>query len=112
MNLKDHLDNYKFLLSLLPKWVKEKPRKGMFETHYGTGSYENDMKVYERVQQIDGLLKIEVFEGKCPTCGNEDVTFEERDNDTEYYLCFKCGSCINVYDSGEYNVQTDCVDKD
>ncbi len=41
-----------FLYSLIPKWAKEEPPKGYGEMFYGTLSYKEDVKVYERVQMI------------------------------------------------------------
>jgi len=40
-----------FLLSLLPDWVKEVP-KGLDATFYGTGSYEGDLKVKQRIEKL------------------------------------------------------------
>ena len=45
-------DDIKFLLSLLPTWVKEVPA-GFDPTMYGTGSYVGDLKVNKRVREIE-----------------------------------------------------------
>ncbi len=48
---KEVIDDIKFLLSLLPTWVKEVPA-GFDSTMYGTGSYAGDLEVNKRVQKI------------------------------------------------------------
>jgi len=39
------------LLSLLPDWVEEVP-KGLDPTMYGTGTYEGDLSIKKRVDDI------------------------------------------------------------
>ena len=43
--------NQEFIFSLLPDWVKSVP-KGLDPTMYGTGSYEGDLKIKERVVEL------------------------------------------------------------
>ena len=43
-----------FLVSLVPKWAKE-DCPGLVPAMYGTGSYEGDRKVIERVAKIQGI---------------------------------------------------------
>lgn len=50
-------DDIEFLISLLPDWAKEVP-KGLDPTFYGTGRYETDLEVKQRIDRIKrNLLK-------------------------------------------------------
>lgn len=44
-------DDTHFLLSLLPDWAKIVP-SNLDPTFYGTGSYEGDMEVKDRIDRI------------------------------------------------------------
>ncbi len=46
----------KLLLSLMPDWVKIVPR-GLDCTFYGTGSYEGDLEIKERIDKIRQKLE-------------------------------------------------------
>ena len=50
-----HKNNLDFLLSLVPPWAKEVP-KGLDPTMYGTGTYEGDLEVKKRVDEIKEAL--------------------------------------------------------
>ena len=45
-----------FLLTLVPEWALTM-EQGLDPTYYGTGSYEGDKKVHDRVVEIKGLLE-------------------------------------------------------
>jgi len=49
------LEDIYFLLKFVPEWAKNVP-KGLGETFYGTLSYEGDLKVKERLDQIISKL--------------------------------------------------------
>lgn len=44
----------KLIWSLMPPWITEKPERGMNPMFYGTGSYEEDIKVRNKVLKILG----------------------------------------------------------
>jgi len=44
-------DDMKFLFSLLPDWAKIVP-SNLDPTFYGTGTYEGDMEVKDRIETI------------------------------------------------------------
>jgi hypothetical protein len=49
---------FKFLISLIPNWVKDDVSRGFFPSYYGTGSFEGDEKVHNRYMEIiNGLEK-------------------------------------------------------
>lgn len=52
----DLLEAIAFLLTLVPEWALIMER-GLGPTYYGTGSYEGDEKVYNRVIEIKRLLR-------------------------------------------------------
>ena len=54
----DGLEAIAFLLTLVPEWALNM-EKGLDPTYYGTGSYEGDKKVHDRVMEIKGLLEKE-----------------------------------------------------
>ena len=54
----DGLEAIAFLLTLVPEWALNM-EQGLDPTYYGTGSYEGDKKVYDRVMEIKGLLEKE-----------------------------------------------------
>ena len=45
------VETIKLLRSLLPEWVHHVP-KGLCATMYGTGSYEGDLRVKEKVSEL------------------------------------------------------------
>jgi len=45
------------LISLLPVWAINRPAKGMDPTMYGTGSFEEDLKVYRKVLEIKEFVE-------------------------------------------------------
>ena len=47
----EYKEDIKFLSSLLPDWVKEVP-KNLCPTFYGTGTYEGDIKIKNKVDSI------------------------------------------------------------
>lgn len=55
----DKLEAIAFLLTLVPEWALNM-EQGLDPTYYGTGSYEGDKKVYDKVMEIKGLLKKEM----------------------------------------------------
>jgi len=64
------LDEYLLLKSLIPDWAKIVP-KGLDPTFYGTGSYEGDIKVMNKVKDIHkrlfpGDFELEDFEPYYP----------------------------------------------
>ena len=63
------VDEYLLLKSLIPDWAKIVP-KGLDPTFYGTGSYEGDKKIMEKLKALHRRL----FPGD----------FEEEDFDTYY----------------------------
>ena len=48
-------DDIEFLISLLPDWTKEVP-KGLDPTFYGTGRYETDLEIKQRIDRIKRTL--------------------------------------------------------
>jgi len=46
-----YIADIKFLMSFVPEWAKEVPR-GLDPTFYGTLSYDGDMKVKKRVDEL------------------------------------------------------------
>jgi predicted RNA-binding Zn-ribbon protein involved in translation (DUF1610 family) len=107
----EYKEDVEFLLSLVPDWAKKKPSKGYMPSSYGTGEYESDLIVYERVQEIQEKFDtMDTWEHKCPNCGNEDLEYQESDMECDYYDCLKCGTCISVYSDGDFIHEKDCVD--
>lgn len=49
------LKEYLLLKSLIPEWAKT-PRKRLDPTFYGTGSYEGDIKVIEKLKSMHKRL--------------------------------------------------------
>jgi hypothetical protein len=48
-------EDFKFLLSLAPDWVND-PNNGHDPTMYGTGTYEGDIKVHNRMVEIKNQI--------------------------------------------------------
>jgi len=44
-------EDIKFLLSLLPEWARE-VKKGLDPTMYGTGSYDGDLEIVQRLAEL------------------------------------------------------------
>ena len=40
------------LWNLMPEWIKEEPVDGMIEFFYGTGSYQSDVNLRNKVKSI------------------------------------------------------------
>lgn len=41
-----------YILNLLPEWTKKRPPEGLDPTMYGTGTWEGDNEVYNKVRDI------------------------------------------------------------
>jgi hypothetical protein len=59
MSTKEELEgDIRFLLFFLPDWCLYPPEEGYDPTMYGTGKYENDKLVYDKVTKIkDKVMK-------------------------------------------------------
>lgn len=49
---KQKVEDYEFIYSLLPEWVKKEAPEDLDPTFYGTGTKEGDDSVRKRVKQI------------------------------------------------------------
>jgi len=47
---------YNLLMSLIPNWAKHTAPKGLFHMFYGTGSYEGDVKVINKLKSLHERL--------------------------------------------------------
>ena len=52
------IEDIEFLLSFLPQWVR-KVEKGLDATMYGTGTYEGDKNVQDKLKKILKKYKLE-----------------------------------------------------
>lgn len=58
LEILDNKRDIEFLLSLVPNWAKFVP-KGLYPMLYGTGSYEGDLEVKNRINEIYKKWNIE-----------------------------------------------------
>jgi len=63
-------DDIKLLLSLIPSWAKEVP-EGLDPTMYGTGTYDGDLEIKQKVDEIKRKIGRVKKLKPCPFCGRQ-----------------------------------------